>query len=234
MCWIGSLFSNWKAGWSNDVSYFWQGRADCTLEFLSDVRVISACVTGSRNCTLCTIHYTTSMPFQNVSTARQDGQKYLHVPFLIPLNFLSGMTAHTVCISSPSTYRKVRVVYVSQSRQSTRHFSSRPNWDPPPPPSPVPVGECAPRPLWFGGGTHSLRDWVGPNSDEGTDTVVRINPLLHIFFIFSCSLKKKRTVCSKTPSPFPSLIEHCAPRMPQNVCKTADIWVTPKYKCSLF
>jgi hypothetical protein len=56
-------------------------------------------------------------------------------------------------------------------------FSSRPNWDPPPTPSPA--GECVPHP--FGsGGPGGEGDTLaccrgggdGPNSDEGTDTVV--------------------------------------------------------------
>jgi hypothetical protein len=49
-------------------------------------------------------------------------------------------------------------------------FSSRSNWDSP---TPSPAGECAP-PL-VPRGTHSLAGEVageGPNSDEGTDTVV--------------------------------------------------------------
>jgi hypothetical protein len=51
-------------------------------------------------------------------------------------------------------------------------FSSRPNWDLPPIPSPA--GEYVP-PFGSGGGeTHSLtgEGVGGPNSDEGTDTVV--------------------------------------------------------------
>jgi hypothetical protein len=57
----------------------------------------------------------------------------------------------------------------SQSRQRIGLFSSRPNWDSP---NPSPAGECVPP---FGsGGTHSLagEGVGGPNSDEGTDTVV--------------------------------------------------------------
>ncbi len=41
-------------------------------------------------------------------------------------------------------------------------FSSRRNWDSP---TPSPAGECAPPPL-------GKRRWGGPNSDEGTYTVV--------------------------------------------------------------
>ncbi len=47
-------------------------------------------------------------------------------------------------------------------------FSSRPNWDPPFTPSPA--GECVPTPVWFRGGT--IGGVGGPNSDEGTDSVV--------------------------------------------------------------
>jgi hypothetical protein len=54
-------------------------------------------------------------------------------------------------------------------------FSSRPNWDPPPP---HPQANVSPPPLVPGGGgggnTLACRRgaWRGPNSDEGTDTVV--------------------------------------------------------------
>ncbi len=56
-------------------------------------------------------------------------------------------------------------------------FSSRPIWDSP---TPSPAGERVPSPLRFmgegGGVSHSLEEteWGGggPNSDEGTDTVV--------------------------------------------------------------
>ncbi len=53
----------------------------------------------------------------------------------------------------------------SQSRQSAQHFSSRPNWD-----SPTSLG-------WGGGGggytlACGRRVGMGPNSDEGTETVV--------------------------------------------------------------
>jgi hypothetical protein len=42
----------------------------------------------------------------------------------------------------------------SQSRQSAKRFSSRWNWDYP---TPLAAGECAPPPLWSGGGrAHSL------------------------------------------------------------------------------
>jgi hypothetical protein len=49
-------------------------------------------------------------------------------------------------------------------------FSSRPNWDSP---NPSHAGECVP-PLWFMGGGYYTLAWGrgGPNSDEGTDTVV--------------------------------------------------------------
>jgi hypothetical protein len=51
-------------------------------------------------------------------------------------------------------------------------FSSRANWGPPPTPSPA--DERLPPLGWRGGRTHLLAgDWVGgPNSNEGTDTVV--------------------------------------------------------------
>jgi hypothetical protein len=49
-------------------------------------------------------------------------------------------------------------------------FSSRPNWDSP---TPSHAGECVP-PLWFRGGGYYTIAWGrgGPDSDEGTDTVV--------------------------------------------------------------
>ncbi len=51
-------------------------------------------------------------------------------------------------------------------------FSSRPNLDPPPP-HPSPADKCIPSPLIPGGDTHARgRGDGGPNSDEGTDTVV--------------------------------------------------------------
>jgi hypothetical protein len=55
-------------------------------------------------------------------------------------------------------------------------FSSRPIWKPPPPPpSPSDAGECVPHPFGPGGGgthSHAGEGIGGPNSDEGTDTVV--------------------------------------------------------------
>jgi hypothetical protein len=48
-------------------------------------------------------------------------------------------------------------------------FSSRLNWDPPP----LTHRRVCPPPLDFGGHTRLLeRVWGGPNSDEGTDTVI--------------------------------------------------------------
>jgi hypothetical protein len=58
----------------------------------------------------------------------------------------------------------------TQSRQSARLFSSRPNWDPPPPHTQASVSP----PLVPGGRTLFRELWVGrgPNSDDGTDTLV--------------------------------------------------------------
>ncbi len=60
----------------------------------------------------------------------------------------------------------------SQSRQSARPFLQS-FWDSP---APSPAGECAPPPHLVGGGGVDTRwkerGWRGPNSDEGTDTVV--------------------------------------------------------------
>jgi hypothetical protein len=59
-------------------------------------------------------------------------------------------------------------------------FSSRRNWD-----SPTPSLEGFLFPFGSGGGgVHTrlrARGWVGPNSDEGTDTVV----LRHLYFVGS-------------------------------------------------
>ncbi len=58
-----------------------------------------------------------------------------------------------------------------QSRQSSKLFFSRRNWDSP---NPLPAGEYGRPPLVPGGGAHSLwleRGWKSPNSDEGKCTV---------------------------------------------------------------
>ncbi len=52
-------------------------------------------------------------------------------------------------------------------------FSSSPNWFGHPPPL-HPQASVPPPFFGYGGGTHSLaeRGWGGPNSDDGTDSVV--------------------------------------------------------------
>ncbi len=45
---------------------------------------------------------------------------------------------------------------------------------------------CSPL-FWFRGDTHSLRErgWGGPNSDEGTDTMVLLSTYLCMHFVFT-------------------------------------------------
>jgi hypothetical protein len=60
------------------------------------------------------------------------------------------------------------IVQVGLTRRVDRElcfFSNRPNWDST---TPSPAGECAPAPWRWGWGG-------GPNSDEGTDTVDKLN-----------------------------------------------------------
>ncbi len=59
-------------------------------------------------------------------------------------------------------------------------FLSRPSWDPPSTPSPA--DECVPHPLWFRGWDtpECGRGVGGPNSDEGTGTVVL---KLYMYFV---------------------------------------------------
>jgi hypothetical protein len=56
-------------------------------------------------------------------------------------------------LTPPPPPKKI-VIYLSQSRQSAKRFSSRWNWDSP---TPLAAGECALPHLWSGGGrAHSL------------------------------------------------------------------------------
>ncbi len=77
--------------------------------------------------------------------------------------------------------------------------SSRPNWDPPPP---QPAGEFGspPPPPWVpGGGTHLLggQGLGGPNTDEGTDTLVKN---VHIYCTCTlCSSLMEQGWISKFP-----------------------------------
>jgi hypothetical protein len=140
--------------------------------FFLDVRVMSACVVGNINCTLCTVHYTTPLPFQNVSTVRQDGQKYLPIPFLIPLNFLLYLGYRSHLYLHPVHTERCLLYTYHRVDRVLGFFTSRPKWDPP-----IPHPQASVPPFWFEGGTLShaeLRDrgWVGPNSEEGTDTLV--------------------------------------------------------------
>ncbi len=85
---------------------------------------------------------------------------------------------------------------ISQSRQSAKHFSSRWNRDSP---TPLATGECAPPPFGPGGRAHSLAaKGVGPNSNEGTYTVV-----LYICKYFVGHMKRKNNLiksCLSTKS----------------------------------
>ncbi len=62
----------------------------------------------------------------------------------------------------------VVILFGIQSGQSARLFLQSSEMGPP---TPSPVGECVSPPLVPGGGTHSLGA-RGPNSEEGTDTLV--------------------------------------------------------------
>ncbi len=103
--------------------------------------------------------------------------------------FINHTFLISLCIFSYFRYGSVAILFLrhfstdrnltvyAQSRQSTRLFLQSSGLGPPPP---SPVGERVPPPSWPGGDVLAGEGGVGPNSNEGTDTVI-----LYVFFWFN-------------------------------------------------
>jgi hypothetical protein len=104
----------------------------------------------------------------------------------------------TVCHSNACTNSLAKSVLPppTQSRQSTRPFLTSSELGPPPI---RPQASVSP-PLWFRGGGHTRlqRGWGGPNSGDGTDTLVLCT--LCSFLSLSCHYTVKKVSGFPVPS----------------------------------